>query len=138
MADVEGGSKLEAYLEELAKKARPVTLKVVFLEGEQASKAAMNEFGTAHAPPRPFFRHAIQTHEGEWPALASALLLAAEYDTEHVANQMGALIAGQITESIIEYDLGPPLAPSTIAKKGHATPLIDTGAMSKSVSWEVE
>jgi len=138
MAEVSGGEKLEAYLEELAKKARPVTLKVGFLEGEQATKAAMNEFGTANSPPRPFFRAALTKNSPDWAPLAQQLLLVEQYDTERVANQMGAVIAGQITESIIDSDLGPPLAKSTVIRKGHDTPLIDTGIMSKSVSWEVE
>jgi hypothetical protein len=50
---------------------------------------------------------------------------------------MGAGIAGQLRQSIIDL-VAPPLAPSTIKRKGFDKPLIDQGIMLSSVDYEVE
>ncbi|EOX4654200.1 hypothetical protein ACEV6X_25855, partial [Escherichia coli] len=49
---------------------------------------------------------------------------------------LGTTIVNDIKESIRAFE-SPPLSPITIARKGFDKPLIDTGDMQKSVSYEV-
>ena len=72
----------------------------------------------------------------EWPAAVGALLVANDYDVERTLDQAGFAIAGQLRESIQQTN-APPLAESTIRRKGHDKPLVDTGHMLNSVDHEV-
>ena len=147
MATITGGSKLEAALRDMAAKvSNPATLKVGFLEsakyptGESvAAVAAFNEFGVpAHGqPPRPFFRNMIASRQNEWPSGIAGLLKANDYDATKTLKLTGEAIAGQLRQSIIDTN-EPPLAPSTIRKKGHGKPLVDSGTMLASVDYEVK
>ena len=56
---------------------------------------------------------------------------------DRLANQVGAYAAGEVQERITDLR-EPPNAPRTIEAKGSDNPLIDTGFMQRSVSWEVE
>jgi len=58
------------------------------------------------------------------------------YNARRSLELMGEGIAGQLRVSIRETN-APPLAPATIAAKGFAKPLIDTGHMWNSVAYEV-
>ena len=49
---------------------------------------------------------------------------------------MGAEIVGQVQDSIDEL-MDPPLALSTIAKKGFEKPLVDSGLMRNTVTYEI-
>ena len=103
-----------------------------------AAVAAWNEFGTETIPERPFFRRAIAEMEG-----GISNIVKAGIDTkkmvvdDRVADRVGAYAQGQIQESITALK-EPPNAPSTIKEKGSSSPLIDTGHMRESVTWEVE
>jgi hypothetical protein len=145
MATVTGGKKLEAALREMAAKvSQPATLRVGFLENARypdgtpvAMIAAINEFGRPPVqPPRPFFRNMIKAKSPEWPAAIGDLLKANGYDAAKTLDIAGAAIAGQLRQSIVDL-VTPPLAASTIAKKGFAKPLVDTGTMLQSVDHEV-
>ena len=145
MATLSGGSKLEAALREMSQKvAKAASLKVGFLENAKypdgtpvAMVAAIQDFGAPGAgiPPRPFFRNMIAAKQGEWPGAFASLLKANDLDAKLSLAQGGAAIAGQLRQSIIDTN-EPPLAPSTIRRKGHAKPLVDTGHMLASVDFE--
>lgn len=148
MAVISGGSKLEAALAEIVKKLGKGagTVRVGFLEDATypdgtsvAMVAAINEFGAPSRgqPPRPFFRRMIAEKSGEWPEAIAKNLVATNYDTKLTLERVGAGIAGQLQESITNLT-DPPLAASTIKKKGFDKPLIDSGHMLNSVSYEVE
>lgn len=147
MATVSGGKRFEAELRKVAAGLkRGATLRIGFLENARypdgkpvAMIAAIQEFGAPRAgiPPRPFFRNAIAKHSPEWPGAIAGLLKANDYDAERVLGITGAAIAGQIRQSIIDTN-SPPLAESTIRRKGHAKPLVDTGHMLNSVDFEVK
>lgn len=100
--------------------------------------AAVNEFGAPSRgqPPRPFFRRMIADKGREWPDAVVRLLKANEYDVDRTLEMAGSAIAGQLRASITTLT-DPPLAPSTIARKGSTKPLIDTGHMLNSVDHEV-
>lgn len=146
---ISGGEKLEQRLADLAKNVKKAAkVRVGFLEGSRypdgtsvALIAAINEFGQTrihpNQPPRPYFRRMIQEKSPEWPAAVGNLLVANDYDAAKTLNLTGAAIAGQLQKSITDFT-SPPLSPITIAKKGFDKPLVDTGQMLKSVSYEVE
>lgn len=101
--------------------------------------AAIQNFGAPRAgiPPRPFFSNMIADKSDEWPSAIANLLPANNYDVERVLALAGEAIAGQLRQSIVDTN-APPLAESTIARKGHSKPLVDTGHMLRSVSYEVQ
>jgi hypothetical protein len=147
MATMRGGDKLDAAMRDLASKvAAPATLRVGFLENAKypdgtsvAMIAAINEYGAPSRgqPPRPFFRRMVAAKSGEWPAAIAGLLKANGYDAVKTLDLAGAAIAGQLRQSIIDL-VSPPLAASTIRRKGFDKPLIDTGHMLQSVDHEVK
>ena len=141
---ITGGDKMGPYLQGMADRlATAKTVDVGFLAGATYSDgtsvpmvAALNEFGTGRAPPRPFFRTMVAEKQGEWGPATADLLKANNYDAAQTLEQVGAAIAGQLRQAIVSFD-GAPLAPATIKAKGFATPLIDTGHMSNSVDHRV-
>ena len=147
MATIRGGEKFEAAMEDLARRlGRPATLKVGFLENATypdgkpvAMIAAINEYGAPSRgqPARPFFRRMINAKQGEWPAAIAGVLRANGNDVEKSLNIAGAAIAGQLRQSIDDL-VDPPLAASTIARKGFDKPLIDTSHMLELVDHEVK
>jgi hypothetical protein len=146
MATLRGGEKLEEKLGELAKGlSKAATLRVgwpvstAYEDGTQVGLiAAINEFGAPSRgqPPRPFMRIAIQDNSPHWPGQVASLLAASNYDATATLNLMGAEVVGQVQDSI-DALMDPPLAASTIAKKGHDKPLIETNLMRSSVTFEV-
>lgn len=148
MPEFTGGAAMKAKLDELARKVgRGGAVRVGFLSGATYPDgmsvplvASLNEFGAPSRgqPPRPFFRRMINEKQGEWPAAIEQTLVANDYDVDRTLGQVGEGIAGQLRQSIIDL-VEPPLKPSTIRAKGGVTkPLIDTGVMLNSVSYEVE
>lgn len=144
MASFKGGAALEKRLNELAAKvSKPANLSVGFLSGSTYPDgtsvpivAALNEFGSKKAPPRPFFRNMIAEKSPGWGKAIGDLLQANNYDAARTLQQTGAGIKGQLQQSIVDFT-SPPLAPSTIAQKGFDKPLISTSVMLNSVDFEV-
>jgi len=142
-----GAEALRRKLEELAAKiGKGGTVRVGFLEGATypdgtsvALVAAINEFGAPSRgqPPRPYFRNMIAKNSASWPAAAEINLKATDYNIEQTLNRIGEGIKGQLQQSIVDLT-EPPLAPSTIKRKGHDKPLIDTSHMLNSVDYEVK
>lgn len=147
MTAMKGGDKLKAALADMAARLRRAqSVRVGFLEGATypdgksvAMVAALNEFGVPSRgqPPRPFFRNMVAAKSKEWPAAIAGLLRDNNYDALRALQLTGEAIAGQLRQSITDL-VAPPLAPSTIARKGFDKPLIDTGHMLNSVSYEVQ
>jgi hypothetical protein len=88
-------------------------------------------------PARPYFRTMIQAHKGEWGDQLGKVIVANNYDAEKSMGLMGEVIKGELQESIGQLT-SPPLAPSTVKKKGFDKPLIDTGHMQNSVDYDVK
>lgn len=97
------------------------------------------EFGLpAHGqPPRPFFRNMIAEQSPTWGRKAASIMRGNGNDIAATLEVMGQEIAGRLKESINALT-DPPLAPSTIARKGFDKPLIHTSLMVNSVSHVVE
>jgi hypothetical protein len=102
-----------------------------------AMVASVQEFGDGKIPPRPFFRHMVAQHKDSWPEAVAANLKATDYDAHKTLDRMGQGIVGQLQQSIKDTN-DPPLAPSTIKRKGFDKPLIDTSVMINSANYRVE
>lgn len=144
MPNVRGGTRVEAAFREIARKlSRSVTLRVGFLEDAKypggtsvALVAAVHEFGSSRVPPRPFFRPMIAAKKGEWAAGIATQLKRNDYDVQRTLAIVGMAIKGQLQNAILTVT-GPPLAPSTVARKGFDTLLIDTSHMLNSIDYDV-
>jgi hypothetical protein len=145
MASIRGGDKLAIALANIAASLSSAeTLRVGFLEGATAPngdsiplRAALNEFGTGTAPPRPFFRNMVAAKSDEWPEAIAAALKANDYDATKALQLAGEGIKGQLEQSIVDLT-SPPLAASTIARKGFDKPLIEHADMLRAVDYEVK
>jgi hypothetical protein len=147
MAAIRGGTKAGPKLAEMAKRLTSAkTVRIGFLENATypnglpvALVAAINEFGAPSRgqPPRPFFRNLLAAKQNEWPKAIAALLKANDGDAHRTLMQTGEAIAGQLRQSIIDL-VDPPLAPSTVQRKGFDKPLIDRGIMLASVDFQVK
>jgi hypothetical protein len=124
---MQGGDKLKARLEEIARMASKANVvNVGFLEGATYPDgtsvpmvAAIQEYGAPNAsiPPRPYFRGMISAHKGEWGPQLGKIIKAADYDSDVALGRMGENIKGQLQESIIATS-DPALSPITIMLRG--------------------
>jgi hypothetical protein len=89
------------------------------------------------SPPRPFFRRMVAKESPEWADHLGKALIATKGDGPKALALMGEEIKGQLMQSINELT-EPPLAASTIRRKGFSKPLIDTAHMLNSVAYRVD
>lgn len=147
MATIKGGEKFERAMARLAANlTKPGTLRVGFLENATypdgksvAMIGAIQNYGAPGAgiPPRPFFSNMVASKKGGWPRALATNLRANDYDAQKALALMGEGIAGQLRQSIKDTN-SPPLATSTIARKGHDKPLVESGIMLGSVDYDVK
>ena len=119
--------------------------------GEYVAQVAYwNEYGTTLSPPRPFFRNAIKENSKKWLQLFKDT----QFKTNNMMNTLGVvgtIAKDDIATSIIELS-SPPNSETTInggwvrhsngksfyvKGKGSSNPLVDTGFMNKSVTYEI-
>lgn len=105
--------------------------------------AAWNEFGTkrkdgtTHSPPRPFMSNVLDRAED-----AVREIVKREVDPKTLvvsrgtADRIGLTVQGMIQKEIVDLR-SPPNAPSTIRRKKSDNPLVDTGLMRLSTSYQV-
>ena len=99
-----------------------------------------NEFGTDTIPERSFIRAWFDEAEPKLREDLTELMksvIAGKRTKEQILELLGQKTVGEIQERI-SAGIDPPNAPSTIAKKGSSTPLIDTGTLRSSISYRVE
>ena len=109
------------------------------MDSKNATKAAINEYGTSKIPQRPFMRTAVSRHGKSWgeksaKAVQSVMKgMPISQATELVGMQMKSDISSTLTN-------GPwtPNSAVTIAKKGSSRPLIDTGELRASITYRVD
>lgn len=135
------GGNVKAVIKNKLKKIpqNNVSLKVGFFEGNpNIDKAIQNEYGNPakRIPPRPFMQQTIDKYERTWSEIIEQQLVRYDYDAEKCLNALGAVIRGQIVNTIYNGNYIPN-ASYTVAKKGFNKPLVDTGDMANSVTWEV-
>lgn len=106
--------------------------------------AVIHEFGSpaANIPERSFIRSAFEKNRAELAEfqgkLANAVILGKIRPAQALA-MLGDWGVAKVRAGITEGDgIPPPLAASTIARKGSSRPLIDTGRMNGAVAYEVD
>jgi hypothetical protein len=142
-----GGDQLRQRLQEILREVGDGgVVRVGFLEnakypdGKPVAMIALIQDGGAPGagiPARPFFRNMIAKKQHEWPPAVADLIKANNYNVILALTITGHAIAGQLKQSIIDTN-SPPLALSTILRKGFDKPLIETSHMINSVDSEVE
>jgi len=101
-----------------------------------ATVAFWNEFGTATAPARPFFRTMVRQKSPGWGRSLARILSNNDYNGEKSLALMGVGISQQLQRSI-NSNIPPPNSPRTVARKGFAHTLIDSAVMLRSVDFQV-
>lgn len=104
-----------AKLLDLAKRASG-SVKVGFIDSDQAPIAFWNEFGHKGrfpSPPRPFFRTMVSNESGKWPEMMAGELKHSKMDGHRTLAFMGEEIEGALKQSIIDLT-APPLSQTTL------------------------
>ncbi len=108
--------------------------------------ATWNEFGTkdkdgnVHVPARSFIRAFADQDRDEARAVLkklAQLVIQGKLGEEQALEQFGAWAVGKI-QARIANGVPPPNADSTVQRKGSSTPLVDTGQLRSSITFEVE
>ena len=100
-----------------------------------AMVAFWNEYGTRTSPVRAFFRTTVSENKKNW-VLSVQNLMKIHNDPKQVMGLIGVHMQEQIVQSINTWS-DPPNSAYTIAKKGSSKPLIETGVLMGSISFEV-
>lgn len=101
--------------------------------------AEIHEFGLG-VPQRSFLRAWADADRAKIDKTWSALLrkvLAGDLTTDQALEQFGLWAQGQAQAFIADGRVRPPLDQRTIDAKGSSTPLIDTGQLRSSITYEV-
>lgn len=101
--------------------------------------ALYNELGTSTIPARPFFAQTVQVHEEEIREAAvseAEKVLRGNEKAQQAFREIGTDVQKKVQKRIDEGQFVPN-APSTIKRKGHDHPLIDTGTMRDSISYTI-
>jgi hypothetical protein len=105
--------------------------------------AATHEYGSSdgHVPERSYLRRTFSMKQEVFAAASAKVArgyLAGKIDLEKAGNLLGAVGATEVKKTITEGDgVPPPLAASTISRKGSSRPLVDTGRLLNAITWEV-
>lgn len=101
--------------------------------------AAYNELGSSSTPARPFMRQSFENHEAELKKACEDAnkVLASGGTAQQALNRIGVVAKGLVQDEIANGSFEPN-AESTIAKKGSARPLIDTGYMRENVNYVIK
>lgn len=102
-------------------------------EPEQAAKGIRAEFGTSDVPARPWASVAADDGAGKLASVAERELGRVgdgRATGDQALQAIGDAEAAQLRDVILSGRVeGPALAPATVARKGNATKLVDTGDM---------
>lgn len=105
--------------------------------------AATHEFGSSDGriPERSFIRRTFLVRAAkelvDFQVKLAKAIVTNGLDPIKALRLLGAWGVAEIRKTITEEDIPPPLAESTIARKGSSKPLVDTGLLKNSLSYEV-
>lgn len=106
-----------------------------------ADVASFMEFGTSKSPPRPLLRYAADNGHGDLIRYTRAQLVALYVSGLSarglVGNVAGFHSAQQKDALRVAASWAQPLAPATIAAKGHGRPLYDTGVLLGALTYKI-
>lgn len=151
ITDTDRGAKaLVARIYDLARRNPVITMGIHDAEGNAVHDAksgatildvaTFNEFGTTRIPERSFLRAWFDGAEAGLRrdlVVLTQSVVAGKRTADQVLELLGLRSVGQI-QARISQGIPPPNAESTIKKKGSSTPLIDTGVLRSSVTYQVK
>lgn len=108
--------------------------------GTVADVASINEFGLGNVPERSFVRAWADENKSENADLLRKIgesIVRGSGTVEDGLERAGLVMAASMQKRIAG-GIGPENAPSTIAKKGSSTPLVDEGILKASITHKVE
>ena len=97
----------------------------------QASLAAVLEFGNERIPSRPFLRQTLAENQEKYTALF-VKLFESGISIDQIYEQIALIAQGDVQQNIVNGKWTAN-APSTIKRKKSSKPLIDTGKLRQSV-----
>ena len=102
---------------------------------------AVNEFGSddGRIPERSFLRAAFRDGKTRLDGIRAELVRAVSEgrrDPVEALELLGTEAASMVQDKILAVRQ-PPNAPSTVKSKGSSNPLVDTGLLRQSITWEV-
>jgi len=102
----------------------------------------MHEFGTADGriPERSYIRSTLNSGNDELKQICAKLasdIVNGRRNVDEALKILGEFGVAQVRGKITKTDIPPPLKPATIAAKGSSKPLVDTGALLNSISYEL-
>jgi hypothetical protein len=100
-----------------------------------AQIGAVNHFGGGNTPARPWLDIGVMKGVPLYSDVIRSVSESGE-NLDMALNRIGILAVTSAQEYITELN-SPANAPSTVAKKGSANPLIDTGILRSSVSYKI-
>lgn len=106
---------------------------------ETLTKATANEFGTKTIPERSFLRSTLNSNQGAYvKAMRKAfdMVAAGRMSAPQAMGIIGLRIVSDVQQTMTDL-VDPPLAKATVDAKGSSNPLIDTGRLRASISFEV-
>ena len=129
-------SALKKYSEMNASVRVGVLESATYPDGTPVAMVAFwNEYGTKTSPVRAFFRTTVSDQKKNW-VLSVQNLMKMHDDPKKVMGLIGEHMRGQIVQSINTWT-DPPNAPYTVRMKGFQKPLVDSGQLMRSISFEV-
>lgn len=103
--------------------------------------ATVHEFGTSTVPERAFIRRTAIEGRHDFGVALSLLarqVMLGRIQPQYGLSRLGAFASTQVRSRIATGAyLPPPLKPATIARKGHARPLIHTGQLLSAIRSKV-
>lgn len=136
---------LEARIREMGKKkvvvGVPAATNDVRDDGlSNATIAAAHEFGVpGHIPERSFLRSTLGENKG-WATGLLIRELKADISQGNFSGRAFAIVGEKLSGEVkrrIQSGINPELDPKTVARKGSSKPLIDTGNLLQSITYEV-
>lgn len=105
--------------------------------------AVVHEFGVPSKgiPSRPFLRSTFDAKKDDWNKLLARMVvqaLAGKLTVHQALGLLGQRAAADVKRRITSGNNFVPNAPATIARKGSSRPLVDTGRLLGSISYEVK
>lgn len=136
--------KIRATLERVPEEFEGLVAQIGFPQGQHypdgtnvAFVASVHEFGApgVNIPARPFMRPTVNAKKDSWVNTVKKgipKVVMGKATAFDVLDLVGLQGAADVQEAISKVT-SPPLSPITIARKGSAKPLVDTGQMIASV-----
>jgi phage gpG-like protein len=143
-------NRLEKIMRELGATQKYVAVGVLGSKGQEQHKgdklgttvaevATWNHFGTSTIPARPFLTIALARQRGEIDKLRGRIaqgVISGKLTIDRGLGLLGAFLVGAVKQEIAA-GMPPENAPSTVAAKGSSTPLINTGQLRGSITFEI-